>query len=491
MSIVQKLTLSLVAMSFFVFGIYGAIHLRAERQDLRITMEQETKILASSIQVSVENALRDQQLDDVQQLLQQLERIDPAIHIRVYISDSQVLHSDVETRDWPDSLEHTLLQIARKGETSLLYFPEDQPKLLFFSQPFIDRKNVTLGNLTVVRSLEPMNRDLQATERTILITLASFVLVTSGLCFVLVRLTVARPLKRLAKGMRDFRDGNQPPLPLPVAGNDELARVTLEFNRMIAELGEAYRQLEVETQHKRGLQKALQNADKLITIGQLSAGLAHEIGTPLQIINGRARALIESDTPPDDIRRIAEILVAQTDRMTRIVKRLLDFVRYRPLDPALCDVAVVITEVLDMLTYEARNKDIALKFSQADDLPRVKIDKDGIQQIVLNLVSNALAAGYPGGGIKVDLHQDLMLKAGSNIPALRLKVSDTGKGIAPEHLTQLFEPFFTTRADCGGTGLGLAVVKTIVTEMGGSVAAESKLGLGSCFTVDIPLRVYP
>ncbi|MDZ4149619.1 MAG: two-component sensor histidine kinase, partial [Methylicorpusculum sp.] len=99
MSIVQKLTLSLVALSFFVFGIYGAIHLHAERQDLRIAMEQETQILASSIQVSVENALRDQQIDDVQKLLQQLERIDPAIHIRVYISDNEVLHSDAEIRD--------------------------------------------------------------------------------------------------------------------------------------------------------------------------------------------------------------------------------------------------------------------------------------------------------------------------------------------------------------------------------------------------------
>ncbi|MDP2176891.1 ATP-binding protein [Methylicorpusculum sp.] len=491
MSIVQKLTLSLVALSFFVFGIYGAIHLHAERQDLRIAMEQETQILASSIQVSVENALRDQQIDDVQKLLQQLERIDPAIHIRVYISDNEVLHSDAEIRDWPDSLEQTLLEIARNGETRLLYFPVDKPNLLFLSQPFIDRKNVTLGNLTVVRSLDPMNEDLQATERTILITLASFVLVTSGFCFVLVRLTVARPLERLGQGMRDFRDGNLPPLPLPVAGNDELTRVIREFNRMIAELSEAYRQLEVETQHKRSLQRALQNADKLITIGQLSAGLAHEIGTPLQIINGRARALVESDTTPDDVRRIAQILVAQTDRMTRIVKRLLDFVRHRPLDPAPCDVAIVITEVLDMLTYEARNKDIALKFNQADDLPRVKIDKDGIQQIVLNLVSNALAAGAPGGSIRVDLHQDLMFKAGSTIPSLQLKVSDTGKGITPEHLTQLFEPFFTTRADCGGTGLGLAVVKTIVTEMGGSVAAESNLGLGSCFTVDIPLKAYP
>lgn len=488
-SIIHKLTLSLFVLSFVVFGLYGAIHMRAEREELRLAMEQATRILASSLQVSVENALRDRQLEDVRELLQQLERIDPSIHIRVYIDDSRVMASDTNThQDWPDSLEQTLQRIADKGETRLFYFPADKPAHIFLSLPFADAKTVTRGNLTVVRSLSVMNQDLRATERNILVALAAFVLVTSLLCLVLMRVYIARPLKRLGQGMRDFRDGTKPPEPLPVVGNDELAAVTREFNRMIAELTEAYRQLDESTQQRRRLQRALQEADKLIAIGQLSAGLAHEIGTPLQIVNGRARALAGCAETSADVRRAAEIMVAQTERITRIVQRLLDFVRRKPPEPVPCDTGAVIAEVLDMLRYEARRHAIDLRFTRPDRCLLALTHKDWLQQIVLNLVSNALAATDKGGTIIVDLREAVMRRTGEAVPALQLTVKDNGKGIASEHLPQLFEPFFTTRGERGGTGLGLAMVKSIVTEMGGTVAAESGLGLGSCFTVHFPLK---
>lgn len=259
---------------------------------------------------------------------------------------------------------------------------------------------------------------------------------------------------------------------------------------MTAELFSAYRQLDVETEHRRKLQRALQDADKLITIGQLSAGLAHEIGSPLQIVNGRARALARCNDDYKEVRRIANILVDQTDRITRIVQRLLEFTPRYSTEPMDCDVIAAIAEVIDMLGFEARRQGVTMTFSHPESLPLISINKDSIQQIVLNLLTNALAAIVNTGTITIELSQASIIYANQTIPALRLTIADTGTGIAPENLSQLFEHYFTTRGRQGGTGLGLAVVKTLVTEMGGSVVAESEPEKGSLFIIYLPCRKF-
>jgi signal transduction histidine kinase len=141
-----------------------------------------------------------------------------------------------------------------------------------------------------------------------------------------------------------------------------------------------------------------------------------------------------------------------------------------------------------MLSFEARRQGVAITLTPAEAGLLLVINKDGIQQIVLNLLSNALSAIAGTGLINIDLAQGSIVYADTKIPALQLTVSDTGTGIAPEHLPHLFEPYFTTRGKQGGTGLGLAVVKTLVTEMGGTVVAETEAGQGSRFIVHLPWK---
>lgn len=487
MSVIYKLTFSLFALTMMVFGIYGTYQLRTEEQNLRHEVEQDTHLLAHSLLVSVENALRDRQTEDVQELLQQIDRLKPSIDVRIYIQNRNVIRSDEESLAWPEDVEQTLYRAALAGDTKEYYFPADAPDFLVLSLPFNKAATGIAGNLSVVRSLKKMQEDLSDTKTYILLSFLSFIVFTSLLCFFLGHFYISRPLHRLRQAMRAFGDGTQAPQPLPVSGSDEISAVTLEFNRMTAELFSAHRQLDAETQKRRQFQKALQEADKLITIGQLSAGLAHEIGSPLQIVNGRARDLAKRADKPGEVRRVAEIIATQTDRITRIVQRLLEFARRRPPEIVPCDAAAAIAEVLDMLRYETNRRGIRLEFIRPDKLPVIRANKDWIQQIALNLLGNALAASDDGGTISVELCEAEMPRAGSAVPALRFSVADTGKGIAPAHLPQLFEPFFTTRGDQGGTGLGLAVVKTIVTELGGTIAAESELGKGSSFTVHLPL----
>ena len=487
MRIVTKLSLSLFALSVAVFGAYGLVHVHTERNDLRASLERETRLLAYGLQVAVENALRDRQIEDVRELLRQLERIDSSLDVRVYVRNGRMVRSDAETLPWPAPLEDTLQRAAISGEARLLYYPDTDPDFIALSLPFSEEQTASSGSLALVRSLAELRRDLQRTERDILISLVSFVISTSLLCLMLSRIYISRPLRKLGDAMRQFRGGDDPPAPLPVDRHDELSAVAGEFNRMVSELSAAHRRLDAETDKRRQLQRALQDADKLITIGQLSAGLAHEIGSPLQVVNGRARSLSTCAERPDEVRRLADILVTQTDRITRIVQRLLDFARRRPPAFAPTEIITTINEVLDLMRHEARRRRIDLKYEYPDVLPTVLVNADGVQQIVLNLVGNALAATADEGMVRVTITESVMITGGIETPALRLMVEDTGSGIKPEHLPHLFEPFFTTRNNQGGTGLGLAVVKSIVTDHGGAIAAESEERVGSRFTVHLPL----
>jgi len=402
----------------------------------------------------------------------------------VYVRDGRVVRSEAETLSWPAPVEEVLRQGAIGNESLLLYYPEADPQFIALSLPFSGQESAAQGSLAVVRSLEELRRDLRATERDILISFVSFVVSTALLCLILGRVYISRPLQRLGDAMRRFRGGDDPPDPLPVDRRDELSAVALEFNRMVEELSKAHRRLDTETEKRRQLQRAIQEADKLVTIGQLSAGLAHEIGSPLQVVNGRARALASCADRPDEVRRVSNILVAQTDRITRIVQRLLEFARRRPPTFAKTDVASEIGNVLDLLRHEARRRRVDLKFEHPGSLPLALVNGDGVQQITLNLVGNALAATEDGGKVTVVLDEGVMMTHGTEAPALRLTVEDSGSGIASEHLPHLFEPFFTTRGDRGGTGLGLAVVKTIITEHGGTIAAVSESGR----TVHLPVE---
>lgn len=491
MSVIHKLTLSLFVSTLLVFGGYGTFYLRTVTQDLRESIERETRLLAYSLLVSVENALRDHQPEDVQELLQQLERLEPSIDVRIYIQNHQVIRSDAESLAWPEKVEQDLYQAALDGVLRLFYFPAENPKLVVLSLPFIEKTTPLRGNLAVVRSLQAMNEELNKTKIYIVLSFLSLILVTALLCFSLGHLYISRPLQKLRQAMRTFKNSKEMPPPLPVVGKDELASVTQEFNRMTAELFSAHRQLDDETQQRRQLERALQNADKMITIGQLSAGLAHEIGSPLQIINGRARALADGNDDLQEIRRIANILVDQTDRITRIVQRLLEFSPRRSSESMRCDVIQAISEVIDMLSFEARRQEVSVRFSHPEALPLLWVNKDAIQQIILNLLSNALAAIVDTGYIDIELAQGSIVYADNPITALQLTVHDTGTGIAPEHLPHLFEPYFTTRGKQGGTGLGLAVVKSLVTDMGGTVAAETEVGKGSQFIVYLPWKSQP
>jgi two-component system, NtrC family, sensor kinase len=227
------------------------------------------------------------------------------------------------------------------------------------------------------------------------------------------------------------------------------------------------------------LQKRLVEQQKLASVGQLAAGVAHEINNPLTTILTTAM-LIQEDMDADDPNyQELETISRETLRCRRIVTSLLDFARQSKPVKALHDINKIVLESMALTRKQAAFKDVAFEAALSDPMPMINLDKDQIQQCLINLALNGIEATDAGGIIRF---------ASRIVPekeAVEITVSDTGRGIPENALDRLFEPFFTTRDK--GTGLGLAITHGIIQQHGGSIDVESKLGEGTTFRIHLPI----
>jgi signal transduction histidine kinase len=489
MRIATKLTLSLTSIGLLIFISYGLYHLSIEQKDLTRNISLQTRLLGKGLQIAVENAMRDKQLADIEELLKELEKIEPHLNIKIYDQQGKAFPDAVGNSYTSDFVERLHLALKDDDDDEFFY-PENNPEYISLLLPLHNTQGERLGVMVFVRALHEMRRDLDVTRRNLAISTIAFMLIGGPLCTLICLIYIGWPLQRLADGMKQIQDGNYSPLPL-INHRDEIGLLLKTFNTMAAELANARHKLKVEAQSRRHVQAALQEADKLITIGQLSAGLAHEIGSPLQILKGRSEHLLLCADQPDEVVRHARILASQTERITRIVQQLLDFTRRHPPHFTRIDLSEPVHAVLNLLEYEAHKKQIELIYEASKHLPLIYADSDGIQQIVLNLMTNALSATSPGGRIVVAVEPcqtDTDPDHSEAVEAIQLTVRDNGCGMSQEILKHLFDPFFTTRQEQGGVGLGLAVTRSIVTAHHGSIKAESTPGLGSTITLILPVE---
>jgi two-component system NtrC family sensor kinase len=246
-----------------------------------------------------------------------------------------------------------------------------------------------------------------------------------------------------------------------------LSELAEELNTMCDRLVAARERIATESAARLTALDQLRHADRLATIGQLASGVAHELGTPLNVVAGYAK-MIASDEAPDENRASARVIAEQAVRMTAIIRQLLDFARRNKPRLSLGDLAAVTKHTIEMLSHLAQQRRVELRLSSPRPSARVRMDEAQIQQAITNLILNAIQA-MPGGGQHV-----------------RLAIHDQGPGIAPEHLSHIFEPFFTTKDVGEGTGLGLSVCYGIVQEHGGFIEVESAVGAGTRFSVFLP-----
>jgi PAS domain S-box-containing protein len=241
-------------------------------------------------------------------------------------------------------------------------------------------------------------------------------------------------------------------------------------------------EMALDITEQKNMQEKLIITDRLASIGELSAGIAHEINNPLTGVIGFSNLLSDRDDLPDDIREDLEVINKEAKRTAEVVTNLLTFAREHKAQRALTDTNKVIQGVLDLRAYEQKGDNIGVKTSLASDLPEINADTFRLQQVFLNIVINAeyfMKEAHNGGTLTITTE-----KVGDKI---RVSFADDGPGIAKKALGHLFDPFFTTKEVGKGTGLGLSICHGIIAEHGGRIYAESELGKGTTFTTELPI----
>ncbi|MEO8182297.1 MAG: HAMP domain-containing sensor histidine kinase [Deltaproteobacteria bacterium] len=299
---------------------------------------------------------------------------------------------------------------------------------------------------------------------------------------------IGRPLARLTEKARRVGAGDTGD-PLELRQDDEIGYLALEMNAMCERLKSANAKAEKELAGRLRAQEQLRHAERLITVGRLSAGIAHELGTPLNIVSGRAKMIVRGKIEGDAIVEYARSIADQADRMTASIQRLLDFSRRREPHKLPVNLTALTSCCVELLRHMAERQGIALVMVTTEEI-EAHADPGQLDQVTTNLVVNALQASPTGSTVRIrtGVSETGPGSASAETPGrfAFLRVEDEGSGMADEVRGHVFEPFFTTKPIGQGVGLGLSVALGIIEEHGGWIDVQSEPGRGSTFSVYIP-----
>lgn len=228
---------------------------------------------------------------------------------------------------------------------------------------------------------------------------------------------------------------------------------------------------------RKKLEEQLRRTERVAELGTLASGMAHEIGTPMNVILGRAEYLMDR-VKDEPTRKGLQTIITQVERITKVMNQLLAFARRKPHERGPLQLKDIVENGLELFQERLEKSRVTVEPALDGDCPNVLADGDQMSQVFINLVMNALHAMPDGGTLHVGLAQE--------DGVVKLTVADTGHGIPPEAVPKIFEPFYTTKEFGKGTGLGLTVVKGIIEEHQGTITVDSEEGKGTKFTIELP-----
>jgi PAS domain S-box-containing protein len=234
------------------------------------------------------------------------------------------------------------------------------------------------------------------------------------------------------------------------------------------------------------IQEEILRMDRLVSLGKLSSGIAHELRNPLAGIKTTAQALSEEMSKDDSRREYLNRITKEIDRLNDLLKTFFSFAKPQKLNLIDCSVKDIINEIIPFLFKEISDQGVRFVEAYHPQLPKIKVDKNQMYQVFLNLFLNAIQAMPNGGDLKIEVNPTVSYSQdGPSQNFIKVVISDTGKGIPPNIIHRIFDPFFTTRPK--GIGLGLSITYQIIKKHGGTIKVESKLEKGTSFIINLPV----
>jgi len=345
----------------------------------------------------------------------------------------------------------------------------------------------TVGEIALTESLAPMYAYLHSTLAHL--ALLTVFLISGGLLAarLLSRRLIGRRLDRLVRLAEETGAGRLGQR-VDVGGHDEITRLGSSLGAMSEALAEARRNAERLNDERMTMLLHLRHADRLASIGRLAGSLAHELGTPLNVVLGHANRIAEGTQAPSETKESAATIHRHVKKMETTIRNILGFVRQTPGEGERIDLGGVVESVCNLLRPLAHRRGVKLEVGDKPASAFVQGREVPLEQALSNLVSNAIDASPEGGRVLLTVaREERVPKAGGSArPVIVARVRDQGEGVAEDEIARLFEAFYTSKAAGQGTGLGLWLAEGIIRDHGGSIEVENRSEGGACFAMVLP-----
>ena len=509
----RKLMLSITVIVIIVAAVSGLVNVKTEEQQLLYTMIQGADQLSKGITSATWHAMLDDHREAAYQVMQTIALKQGIDRIRMVNRAGQVMFS-TNPEDRQSSVEPPAENTHLDLPSRVRVFRNPKGgRLLAMTTPIFNEPSCSqaechahpaemkvLGALDLRLDLERVDNEVKYMKVRVMVVTAIEVTLIGLFIALFTRHFLSRPIEKLIEGTKavSHMELDQP---LNINGSsqelDELARsFDVMRDRLRSAVGEINQftqnletKVEERTQQLKAAQKKLLQSDRLASLGQLSASVAHEINNPVSGVLNLSmlmqRMLKDDGVPPNRIAEFRKYLgqvTIETARVGRIVSDLLAFSRRSKPQRAQADLNRIVRTTLSLVEHKMKLSNVALEAVYCEDLPSVPCDPSQIQQVVLNLLLNAAEATQG----KAERRVNVTTAKGAD--AVLLYIADNGEGIPPENLAKIFDPFFTTKSEGKGVGLGLAVSYGIIEAHGGDIEVRSTVGAGTTFTVSLPLE---
>jgi signal transduction histidine kinase len=480
-SLRQKIILHVAVIGLLTAVILTFLLLHSEKQLIRSLGLNNTRMMASLVRNSLNCYMKSSPEKKIQDNLNQISASVDVESIRILDEEGKVLHSSFPAEKGRRANELTMSHLD-----SML--SSRQEEIAFIQSNILSQGLKIIPNLESCRTCHDPSKEVigildvsvdysysqsllhKDRMRAIIIGVLALILLT----VVIIRLfekLINRPISNLKEKMKEVEGGDLEVAIIPKK-HDEIGSLTRSFSDMVGKLKQANQRIE-DLFHQR-----MERASHLASLGELAAGLAHEIKNPVAGMRGALEIISQKVDPADPQKEIFSELIVQLEKINKIIDDLLSYAKPKKMSIAPVDPNECVRNAVNLAEPQKAGKDIRIHFRRyAGDEP-ANMDADKIQEVVLNLLLNAIASIKEKGRVEVGLR-----KTGDG--ELEIAISDDGAGIKPEQQEQIFKPFFTTKKR--GAGLGLPICKRIIEAHGGRIQIRSRLGEGTTFIVTMPV----
>jgi two-component system, NtrC family, sensor kinase len=483
-----KLALSLLVIIILVLSGHGYFQILSRRDILVRMMKVEVEAIGKTLRVSLEEHTPLGEKEFVKAIIDAVDEYEKTLGVVVFLEGEGLLFRSRSLNEGIDSYVELIKRSIHEDRTLEGFGVYKKDPVFSYTLPFKDNTGRILGGISILQHTSFVEDDIRKAEWNIFITIFILTAATVGMILLVTRRWITSPISQLMDGIRKLSSGNLN-THIVLKRRDEFSALARTFNQLAVNLKTAQEKIIQEAESRLQLERDLRQSEKLATVGQLASGLAHDIGTPLNIISGRAELVKRRLDENEENQKDLNVIVQQTEKITKIIQQLLGFVRKKKPEQKPLNVGLVLETTLEFFDYLIQKQGIKVVKEVVTPLPPVTGDLDQLNQVFSNLFLNAMQAMPEGGMLRLSVSKKWISKAGlskSECPYIEVSIEDTGVGMEKDVLMKIFDPFFTTKEEDKGTGLGLTVSQGIVEDHEGWIEVESEIGKGSVFRVYLP-----